>query len=66
MRRILLEYLFTSKITLLICFTAYCRNWVELIDKVLAFSVQAKEIVEDYKAKLAAEEQLSRKTTKRK
>ncbi|CAH1153616.1 unnamed protein product [Phaedon cochleariae] len=45
---------------------AYCRSWEELIDNSLAFLVHAKDIVEDYKAKLAAEEQLSRKTTKRK
>nr|XP_023020702.1 kinesin-like protein Klp10A [Leptinotarsa decemlineata] len=45
---------------------AYCRSWEELIDNSLSFLVHAKEIVEDYKAKLAAEEQLSRKTTKRK
>ncbi|KAJ8968466.1 hypothetical protein NQ314_002284 [Rhamnusium bicolor] len=44
----------------------YCRNWEELINNSLAFLGQAQGIVEDYKAKLTAEEQLSRKTTKRK
>lgn len=45
---------------------AYCKSWEELIDNSLASLVRAKEVVEDYKQKLAAEEQLSRKTTKRK
>ncbi|XP_050515665.1 kinesin-like protein Klp10A [Diabrotica virgifera virgifera] len=45
---------------------AYCKSWEELIDNSLSILVRAKEIVEDYKGKLAAEEQLSRKTTKRK
>ncbi|KAJ8918747.1 hypothetical protein NQ315_015067 [Exocentrus adspersus] len=44
----------------------YCKKWEELINNSLSFLGHAQEIVEDYKAKLAAEEQLSRKTTKRK
>ncbi|KAJ8943973.1 hypothetical protein NQ318_013554 [Aromia moschata] len=38
----------------------------ELINNSVSFLGRAQEIVEDYKAKLTAEEQLSRKTTKRK
>ncbi|CAH0562180.1 unnamed protein product [Brassicogethes aeneus] len=44
----------------------YSKQWVELIDNTLSLFVNAKEIVEDFRAKMAAEEQLSRKTTKRK
>uniref|UniRef100_V5GB67 Kinesin-like protein n=4 Tax=Anoplophora glabripennis TaxID=217634 RepID=V5GB67_ANOGL len=44
----------------------YCKNWEELINDSLTVLGHAREIVEDYKAKLTAEEQLSRKTTKRK
>ncbi|CAH1970026.1 unnamed protein product [Acanthoscelides obtectus] len=45
---------------------AYCRSWEELINNSLTFLVKAQEIIEDYKQKMAAEEQLSRKTTRRK
>ncbi|KAL3289379.1 hypothetical protein HHI36_022811 [Cryptolaemus montrouzieri] len=45
---------------------AYCRNWKNLIDSTVSILVRAGEIAEDYEAKLVAEEQLSRKTTKRK
>lgn len=44
----------------------YCRKWDDLLTNMLMTLSSAKENVEDYKNKLAAEEQLSRKTTKRK
>ncbi|XP_049817868.1 kinesin-like protein Klp10A isoform X2 [Aethina tumida] len=44
----------------------YSKQWVELIDNALETFVKAKDIVDDFRAKLAAEEQLSRKTTRRK
>ncbi|XP_063929493.1 kinesin-like protein Klp10A isoform X2 [Zophobas morio] len=40
----------------------YCKNWEELIDNALACLVRSKEVVADYKAKMSAEELLSRKT----
>ncbi|KAL1492761.1 hypothetical protein ABEB36_010964 [Hypothenemus hampei] len=45
---------------------AYCRNWDELISNMVATLARSKQHVDDYKSKLATEEQLSRKTTKRK
>ncbi|XP_076261313.1 kinesin-like protein Klp10A isoform X2 [Rhynchophorus ferrugineus] len=45
---------------------AYCRKWDETLSNILETLSRAKEYVEDYKIKLAAEEQLSRKTSKRK
>lgn len=45
---------------------AYCKKFEELVNGGLTTLVRAKEIIEDYKAKLSAEEQASRKTTKRK
>ncbi|CAG9863478.1 unnamed protein product [Phyllotreta striolata] len=44
----------------------YCKMWKDLIDNTLSLLVRAQEHVEDYRQKLAAEEQLSRKTTKQK
>ncbi|ERL95529.1 hypothetical protein D910_12791 [Dendroctonus ponderosae] len=45
---------------------AYCRKWDELLTNAIGTLSRAKQHVDDYKGKLAAEEQLSRKTTKRK
>ncbi|CAG9759905.1 unnamed protein product [Ceutorhynchus assimilis] len=44
----------------------YCRKWEELLDSMIVTLSNAKKHVGDYKNILAAEEQLSRKTTKRK
>lgn len=44
----------------------YCRKWKELMDDTIAVLINSQEMVEFYKAKLADEEQLSRKTTKQK
>ncbi|XP_044256968.1 kinesin-like protein Klp10A isoform X1 [Tribolium madens] len=44
---------------------AYCKNWEELINNTLAYLVRSQEIVADYKAKMSAEEQLSRKTKRK-
>ncbi|EFA11416.2 kinesin-like protein Klp10A isoform X2 [Tribolium castaneum] len=44
---------------------AYCKNWEDLIDNTLAYLVRSQEIVADYKAKMSAEEQLSRKTKRK-
>ncbi|XP_057659456.1 kinesin-like protein Klp10A [Diorhabda carinulata] len=44
---------------------AYCNSWKEFIRNCISFFVRAEEIVDDYKDKLVAEEQLSRKTNKR-
>lgn len=46
--------------------SAYCKAWEEFINSGMVVLLKSKEIVQDYKAKLAAEEQLSRKTTRRK
>lgn len=40
-------------------FSVYCRKWEQLLDDTISGLVHAKEIVDDYKTKLAAEEQLS-------
>ncbi|XP_060515811.1 kinesin-like protein Klp10A isoform X2 [Cylas formicarius] len=45
---------------------AYCRKWEEIINNTVPALEKARETVDDYKAKMAAEEQLSRQTTKRK
>nr|CAH7721854.1 unnamed protein product [Callosobruchus chinensis] len=45
---------------------AYVRSWEEVADNLIASIVKAKEIMQDYKSKMAAEEQLSRKTARRK
>ncbi|KAK9890088.1 hypothetical protein WA026_008898 [Henosepilachna vigintioctopunctata] len=45
---------------------AYCRNWKDQMQKIMPILVKSVELVDDYEMKLAAEEQLSRKTTKRK
>ncbi|KRT78849.1 Kinesin [Oryctes borbonicus] len=44
---------------------AYCKAWEELLDNTVTYIVRAQEIVTDYKAKLATEEQLSRKTKRK-
>ncbi|XP_050313742.1 kinesin-like protein Klp10A isoform X2 [Anthonomus grandis grandis] len=45
---------------------AYCRNWDDLLSTMINAFSRAKEHVDDYKNKLAAEEQLSRKNNKKK
>lgn len=44
---------------------AYCKSWEELLDNCLVTMRRAKDIVADYKVKMATEEQLSRKTKRK-
>jgi mannitol/fructose-specific phosphotransferase system IIA component (Ntr-type) len=45
--------------------SAYCKNWEELVNNAVSLLVKSQEIVADYKAKMSAEEQLSRKTKRK-
>lgn len=45
---------------------AYCRSWQEIGRNLVSNVVRSMEIAADYESKLVAEEQLSRRTTKRK
>lgn len=44
---------------------AHCKNWEEMIDQLSVTMMKSKDIVADYKAKMSAEELLSRKTKKK-
>ncbi|XP_022901240.1 kinesin-like protein Klp10A isoform X7 [Onthophagus taurus] len=44
----------------------YCRLWTDLVKEMTSHLIRSEETVADFKAKLATEEQLSRKTQKKK
>lgn len=47
-----------------VCFLVYCKEWIDLVNNTMNVLQRSKDLAEDYKAKLAAEEQMSRVSKK--